>query len=386
MKNSEHDFALPPFPAFPSVSRYVPVGPVAETVSRVARSVLAKEAISLVIGPPGTGKSLVCALLAQQFLESHDVALLGETALEDSNSFLRALIHRLGVPIETHTPNDLRLLIEERLTGPDANPNGLLLLIDEAASLSEDVLESIRRVTNVMKDGQPAVSAVLAGGIALDELLTNPRLEPLVQRVSARCYLHPLNIEESRAYIRECIESCGSSPEETITEKAISAIHHASNGVARLINQMMTEVIDCAAELGESLIDEHTVDKAWAQLQQLPSPMVQEPELNHQPSTVEFGELSDVETQEHTSQPHEPMLSVSEPLVAEPGMIESAMREFKISNEAATQPVELTPDEILNPVGQGSGSLSNVSDSPVPFEPRQSHKRGSRRSVWPFRQ
>lgn len=293
MKNFEQDFTLPPFPAFPSASRYVAFGPVLDSVSRVSRSVLAREAISLIIGPPGTGKSLACALLAKEFAATHDVVAIGETSIVDETSFYRFLLHRLGVALENGKRDELELKIHERLCGADANANGAVLIIDEAASLSSEVLEAIRRMTNLMREGQPMVSAIVAGGVKLDETLASPSLEPFVQRVTARCYLHPLNSEETRHYIHQSIEACEASPSETITDGAVSAIHHASAGVPRLINQLMTEAIDCAAEMNEVLIDEHTIDKAWAALQQLPSPMTELPEMRGESSVVEFGELVD---------------------------------------------------------------------------------------------
>jgi type II secretory pathway predicted ATPase ExeA len=296
MKNFEHDFNLPPFPGFPSASRYVPSGPVADTLPRVTRSVLAREAISLVIGPPGTGKSLVCALLAKQFADSHDVVSLGQTSLTDETTIYRYVLNRLGVVVQAAQRDNLEMLVQEHLCGEDANPNGVVLIIDEASSLSVEVLEALRRLTNIMRDGQPMVSIVAAGGVNLDETLTAPSLESFVQRVTARCYLHPLNLEETRQYIHRSIEACDASPEETITDVSISAIYHATCGVPRLINQLMTEAIDCAAELDESLIDEHTINKAWASLQQLPGPMMDEPTTQPESSTVEFGELIDSKT------------------------------------------------------------------------------------------
>ncbi|MEO1616588.1 MAG: AAA family ATPase [Planctomycetota bacterium] len=292
MKNSDQDFALPPFPAFPSASRYTELGPVADALGRISRSIAAREAISLVMGPPGTGKSLVCAVLAKQFASSHDVIQLGDTSITDESSLLKFVLHRLGVAFDASRHEELEFLVNERLAGSKANPNGAILIVDEAATLTESVLESIRRLTNLMVDGVPALSVVLAGGVKLDETLTAPALEGLVQRVAARCYLHPLNLDETRAYLRDSISQCDASPDETISESAISGIYHATSGVPRLINQMMTEAIDCAAELGETLIDEHTIDKAWASLQQLPSPMIEEPKLSHEPSDIEFGELT----------------------------------------------------------------------------------------------
>nr|WP_095737386.1 AAA family ATPase [Rhodopirellula sp. SM50] len=349
MKNFEHDFVLPPFPGFPSASRFVPVGPVLETFSRVSRSVLAREAISLVIGPPGTGKSLVCALLAKEFAATHDIVALGDTPIADDTAFYRLLLHRLGVPLETGKRDDFELMIHDRLCGPDAKPHGALLVIDEAASLTTDVLEAIRRLTNLMRGGQPMVSAVVAGGVKLDETLTAPSLEPFVQRVTARCYLHPLNAEETRQYIRQSIEVCDASSDDTIADHAISAIYHATSGVPRLINHLMTEAIDCAAELGETLIDEHTVNKAWASLQQLPSPMIEEPRMQPECSVVEFGELSDPavhaednhlieSTPAEPAEPAEATVAEAEEFVDEP--------EDSIESEPSDAAVSVVPDPV----------------------------------------
>lgn len=293
MKNSEHDFTLPPFPAFPSVKRYLALGPVLDAVARVSRSIAAREAISLIIGPAGTGKSLACALLAKQFESTHDVVAIGETTISDEPSLYRGVLHRLGVPFDACGRDELERLVQKRLCGNEAKPNGAVVIIDEAASLSADVLESIRRLTNLMVNEQPMVSVVIAGGVKLDETLTAPSLEGFVQRVAARCYLHPLSLDEVRGYIRGAIEACEASPEETITDNAMSAIYHATNGVPRLVNQLMTEAIDCAAELERTLIDESIIERAWASLQQLPSPMIEEPMLKAESSIVEFGELLD---------------------------------------------------------------------------------------------
>ncbi|MCC9601523.1 AAA family ATPase [Stieleria sp. JC731] len=288
MNNAEHDFVVPPFPSFPSVGRYVELGPVSEAITRIARSVMAREAISLIIGPPGTGKSLACSVLARNLSETHDIVQLGETSLGDSSALYRTLLYRLGVAIGDGRGTDLELMLHEHLTGSKRH---VALIVDEAAALSSEVLEDIRRVTNIMRAGQPVISAIVVGGPKLDETLALPSMDSFVQRVSARCYLHALTSEETGQYIMGAIAACEASPEDTISKDAISAVYHASGGVPRLINQLMTEAIDCAAELNQSVISEKTVNQAWARLQQLPSPIVDEPVMNS--TSVEFGELTD---------------------------------------------------------------------------------------------
>src|SRR6056297_568946 len=290
-------FRAPPFPAFPSVDRYVPVGTLKDSLNRVVRSIESREGLSLVIGPPGTGKSLLTQLLAKHFTGSRSVVQLGDSALKQPDAFHRHLLHHLGVVLNHIEGGDLHLALVDHVKRTALGDAGLLVLIDEAQALSEDVLEAVRMATNIMIDGQPRVCAVLCGGPKLDETLAMPSMEPLTQRVATRCYLHPMNAVEAREFISRAIRNGGGELEQTITDDAISAVFHAAAGVPRLINQLMTQAIDSAEQMRQTLIDGRVIDVAWATLQQLPSPMIDEPDFAGAAEPVadgvEFGSLSD---------------------------------------------------------------------------------------------
>ncbi len=314
---------MPPFPAYPSTARYVSLGSIQEAMDRVCRSIDAREGLALVIGPPGTGKSLMCGLLVQQYRSSHEVVVLGETPITDSAAFLRHLLHHLGENFEATADADLQLALVDRICNGGAAEGGLLIVVDEAQSLSPEVIESIRMVTNIMRDGEPRVYAVLCGGVKLEETIASSSMEAFTQRVATRCYLHAMNGDETQQYIGETIRACGAEADSTITAEAIAAVHHACMGVPRLVNQLMTEAIDCAEDAGQELITEQVIDTAWAQLQQLPSPMVEEPTLVREGTAIEFGELDEVdpissEPEEElvspTHEENEPREDVSEPV------------------------------------------------------------------------
>ena len=275
----------------------MPLGSVAEAIDRICRSIKSSDGISLLVGPPGTGKSLICRILADQFASSHDVVVLGDTSIEDKSAFYRHLLHHLGVDLGTIPQGDLHLALIDAVYDKDSADGGLLIIVDEAQALSPDVLEAIRMATNIMRDDQPRVTAVVCGGVKLDDTLTAPSLEPFTQRVSTRCYLHPMNAGETKEYIRRAqFADAIRNPDEIITDEALGAVHHACSGVPRLINQIMTEAIDCAADHDQDHICEQVIDLAWAQLQQLPSPMVEEPKIAGCVAPVEFGALSDLDS------------------------------------------------------------------------------------------
>ena len=337
MQSSQSSFTVPPFPPFPAASRYIALGTVEDAINRVSNSVIGRDGIALVMGPPGTGKSIVRNLLAEKFATSHKIVTLNDVAITSPDSFYRRLLNQLDVDVARIANDDLQLALVQCATSDEIPSDGILLLIDEAQSLPVEVLESIRATTNIMKDDQPRFTAVICGGPKLDETLAAPSMEPFNQRVATRCYLHPFNAHETRHYITEVIRGCGSNPDATITDEAIGAIHHASSGIPRLINQMMTEAIDCAAGHEQTMICERIVDQAWAQLQQLPSPIVEETEVVSDSAPVEFGSLDDsVEFGEMSVE------AVSEPVV-EPKRqppIETQEVEAPVAECQATDTVE----------------------------------------------
>jgi len=291
MHSSDTAYNLPPFPAYPSIERFIGLGSVQDAVERIERSIQARDAISVVIGPPGTGKTLISELLADRYRQSHRVISLGETTFADSDSFLRRILHQLGADIGAVPDGDYQLALFDHLCLGDGPQPRLLLLVDEAQSLTPTILETIRTLTNLTRHAEPRVNVVLFGGNYLDELLIASSMDSFRQRISTRCYLHPLNAEETGWYINQTIRNCGCDPEATITADAISAVHHACSGLPRLINQLLTQAIEFAAQNDEYLITDRIIDQSWAELQQLPSPMIDQPDIKITASEVEFGEL-----------------------------------------------------------------------------------------------
>lgn len=366
MQSSQSSFTVPPFPPFPAASRYIALGTVEDAINRVSNSVIGRDGIALVMGPPGTGKSIVRNLLAEKFATSHKIVTLNDVAITSPDSFYRRLLNQLDVDVAKIANDDLQLALVQCATSDEIPSDGILLLIDEAQSLPVEVLESIRATTNIMKDDQPRFTAVICGGPKLDETLAAPSMEPFNQRVATRCYLHPFNAHETRHYITEVIRGCGSNPDATITDEAIGAIHHASSGIPRLINQMMTEAIDCAAGHEQTMICERIVDQAWAQLQQLPSPIVEETEVVSDSAPVEFGSLDDsVEFGEMSVE------AVSEPVV-EPKRqppIETQEVETPVAECQATDTVEFgelasNQPEIKQPVASDEMGFAEEPETP----------------------
>ncbi|MDG2220981.1 MAG: AAA family ATPase, partial [Rubripirellula sp.] len=345
MQSNDQSYTAPPFPAFPCTSRYIPLGSVEEAFSRICRSIDTRETISMIVGPPGTGKSLICRLLAERYKQNLNVVVLGETPIESRQELLNHLLHQLQ--LDTDPGVDPQLTLIDFLCGKHSAGRGLLILVDEAQSLTREVIEAIRMVTNIMREGEPCVCTVLCGGMKFDEMLVDASMDAFTQRIATRCYLHAMNADETRQYVCDTIQSCGSESAETITGEALAAVHHACSGIPRLVNQMLTQAIDCAAESDEVLIDETTIDRAWAQLQQLPSPIVNDPKVAPKATAIEFAELDAAIDFDPT-----------------PKANSDSNEETAPATEAQSDPPSDTEVE-WEPVKQTAGAESNVFDAPT---------------------
>lgn len=287
-----------PFAAAPRVDRYFPGKAIEASRLAIARAVERAEGPGLIIGPPGTGKTLLCHLLAEQFRGKFAVALLSNGHLDNRRELLQAILFELGLPYRRLEEGELRLSLIDYVSNEQASRGGLLLIIDEAHTLSPRLLEEVRLIANLVQHGQPRVRLVLAGNPALEETLADPGLAVLNQRISARCYLQPLDYNQSQQYVLAQLTAPSGETRQIFTTDALEAIYRTTDGVPRLINQLCDHVLMLAYAGGQQRISADGIEEAWADLQQLPSSGIvsvadERQWLPVSEDFIEFGSLDD---------------------------------------------------------------------------------------------
>jgi type II secretory pathway predicted ATPase ExeA len=260
----------------------------------LARCIQRGEGVGLVVAPSGTGKTLLCLLLAEQFRRSFQVATLASGRLSTRRALFQAILYALGRPYRYMDEGELRLAVTEHLTSVDGGQRGMLLLIDEAHTLPLRLLEEIRLLSNLARNGQPLVRLVLAGAAVLEEHFASPKLDSFSQRLSARCYLEAFSHSETKDYIQWQVDSAGGLGNEVFAEATCQTVFQATGGVPRLVNQVCDHALLLAYVAGRKTIEPANVEEAWADLQQLPTPWsggVKSDAANG--SVIEFGSLDD---------------------------------------------------------------------------------------------
>ena len=361
-RTSKYSFSETPFPAAAIASCFQPIASLGDCFSRIRRAVEREEGLSIIVGGPGSGKSTICAALAGALGGSFRVVQLSDSQIDSSRSLLQSILFQLELPYRDVDEGEMRLSLIDHLR-PTGDDPGMVLIVDEAQAFSVHVLEELRMISSIVRDGKPRVRTVLAGGPRLDENLSDPRLASFAQQIAGRCYLHPFTSDETSAYIAAQLGRVGGDAQAVITDGAIRRIHVATDGVPRLINQLMTHSLFISESNSNAAIRAEDVDAAWADLQQLPgtpvaSSVAHAPSSPGSTSAVEFGPLDSAGLTETAIQ-SEPSESCGEACVEGPaGCIDG------IGYDSEAEPSTIEPFEtcvlIENAASDAAAGLSDV--------------------------
>lgn len=248
---SYYGFKEPPFNITPD-PRFLYLSPThQEALQHLKYGVLERKGFITLVGEVGCGKTTLC----RRFLNEIDT-LRFDTALilnprVTETQMLKAILAELGEKKLARSQVDLvaqmnRVLLERIERGRD-----IVLIIDEAQNLSFAVLEQIRLLSNLETDKQKLLQIILMGQPELKELLAQEKLRQLRQRILVHYDLRPLTREDTAHYVQHRLSLAGSEGRPWFTDWAIKAIHRASGGIPRLVNNLCDKAL-LAAFIRES--------------------------------------------------------------------------------------------------------------------------------------
>jgi len=281
-----------PFPPFPQTALYYPAPGIEYARETLLRCIERGEGIGVVVGPTGCGKTLLSQVLTEQFRDSMHVVQISSGRLATRRALLQAILYGLGRAFRGMEEGELRLALADCLMR-DEDRRPMLLLVDEAEALPLRLLDELRITTNHACDDGPCTRLVLIGGPVLEEKLTSPKLESFTQRIVARCYLEALNRTETRDCIQAQLAAAGCPPGTLFSDEACDAVHQATDGVPRLVNQLCDHTLVLTYADGKGEVSRACVEEAWADLQQLPTPWNGDASEDSGEGIIEFGGLDD---------------------------------------------------------------------------------------------
>ena len=133
------------------------------------------------------------------------------------------------------------------------------LVIDEAQSLSFEMLEEVRLLANIETASTKLLPLVLAGQPELATRLEAPNLRQLKQRVTLRARLEPFELADTAGYIASRIRTAGGRSERVFTLDAVKLIHEYSHGIPRTISVICDNALVTGMAIGKPRVDRATI-------------------------------------------------------------------------------------------------------------------------------
>lgn len=219
-----------------------------------------------ITGEVGTGKTTLC----RQFLENLDsdteAAYIFNPKL-DSIQLLKEINCEFGISPDGSTTRDLIETLNSFLMDKRKEGKNVILLIDEAQNLTEDVLEQLRLLSNLETTTNKLIQIILVGQPELGDMLDSQELRQLSQRITLRCYLRPLTLKETKEYIRHRIRIASHKQGARFTGGAFRMIYQYSSGIPRKINVICDRALLTGFTLNQQKITQRIIRSSIKELE-----------------------------------------------------------------------------------------------------------------------
>lgn len=245
-----------------------------EALANVAYGISYARGFTLLLGEAGTGKTTILrkalALHADGHSARHDAVYVNNPRLT-RDELLVLVAEGIGLPpgsagSKPHFLRDAEAALQQLR---DAG-HSTVLIIDEAQTLSDDLLEEIRLLGNMESDTEKLLPLILAGQPELGARLNEPHLRHVKQRVALRCTLQPLTVHEVAGYVAGRLRLAGGDPATIFTRDAVVALARRSRGIPRIISVVCDNALLNGFALERRPVDEELIEEVCADFDLLP--------------------------------------------------------------------------------------------------------------------
>jgi len=246
------------------------------------------ESLLLLTGETGSGKTTLCrgiigalgertfsSVLHQPYMTGPEMLrlILRDFGLVSKEDLRRGTMAGADVP-------HLMEVLEGFLRSLVALQSRAVVVIDEAQSLSPTLLDEVRMLTAIEKDGRRLIQIVLCGQPMLLNTLKTEPMYALNERITRRVALTPLSPAEVESYIYHRLAIAGSADAVSFQPEAIKWVAELSRGLPRRVNVLCDRTLQEGRAVSATVISAELVKRAAKSLAgSHPTPAAAEDEI-----------------------------------------------------------------------------------------------------------
>ncbi len=262
-----------PFTLTPNTNQYFPIDKHVEIIQSIQFGITRNTGILKVVGDVGTGKTMLCRLLLRKLVGSNDAVAYLNAPQCDPESLVGLVCAEFGLESGTRTQMMQSLntfLLEQHAIGRNA-----VLIVDEAQALAAEGLETIRLLSNLETERHKLLQIVLFGQSELDDLLSQPNLRQINQRIGFSFSTGPLTMDEAIHYMNHRLEASRLEGIEfpIFDEAAVRLLVSSAQFIPRVINILADKALLVAYGEGSIQVTEQHAEAAIDDSPQIAQPV-----------------------------------------------------------------------------------------------------------------
>jgi len=198
----------PPFRITPDTRAFYPGADRGAVLDALVWAVTQGEGIVKVVGEVGSGKTMLCRMLANELPGQVSVAYVANPGLAPAE-----VAPAIALELDVEHPRDDRLAalhaLQAHLVAEHDAGRQVVVFIEEAQNMPVETLEELRLMSNLETDDAKLLQLVLFGQPELDRKLEANEIRQLRERVTHAFDLRPLSRRDATAYLNFRLRAVG---------------------------------------------------------------------------------------------------------------------------------------------------------------------------------
>ena len=216
-------------------------------------------------GEVGTGKTTICRSIIDTLNPKAEIVYIINPSLS-GKALISSILDDLGIQYASDgSKKDLIDQLNTYLLGRKSR-KPVVIIIDDAQTMPMAALEDLRLLSNLETDKEKMLQVVIVGQPELDDLLSQPAMRQLRQRIFVNCRLDHLIPYEVESYIDIRLFIAGSNGQIQFTRAAKRAVARSSKGIPRMINKICDYALTAGYVTDESIIKKKHVKIALQEM------------------------------------------------------------------------------------------------------------------------